>query len=355
MKKTLIIINIPLRMAFILMLLLWTTFSLNAIKPDTLFRSEEIIRMELRSDFSWIIGDRTEFQEYQDAELIYFVKGKKTVSLKVMIMIRGNFRRNPDNCEFPPLLINFKKAEVRNTVFENQEKIKLVTPCRNEEDLIDEYTIYKMYNKVTDLSLRTRLIKMTYFDTGKNKKLFEKYSFFLEDADRAASRVNASVSKMKVSTNELDRENFKKMSVFQYMMGNLDWNIEMGKNIILFRPDDASLNTCAVPYDFDFSAFVDAEYSVTSGLREDNIKSRRKYQGICFNKYELISTLDLFRKLRPSFEALINDQRELSSGARRKLISFLNGSYEEAADEDSLFQIFQNVCQDGLPASRVSN
>lgn len=333
------------RLGLILVLFTVNPLTAGAIEPDTLFRSDEVIKMELRSDFSGIIGDRTEFQEYQDAELIYFLKGRKPVSIRVMIMARGNFRRNPDNCAFPPLFINFRNGEVRKTIFENQEKIKLVTPCQDEKDLIEEYTIYKMYNRVTDMSLRARLVKMLYFDTGENRRLFERYSFFLEDPDRAALRVKAKVSSIIPDPAELDRENYKKMSVFQYMIGNIDWNIGLKKNIIILKPEDPSKQPYAVPYDFDFSAYVDAGYSVTSGTSEDITKTRRVYQGICFNQYELISTLDLYRKLRVSFESIIQNQKYLQNTDKKKLIRFLDDFYSQIDNDQLIRQVFSGTCQ----------
>ena len=47
-----------------------------------------------------------------------------------------------------------------------------------------------MYNQVTDLSFKVRLVKILYFDTGRNKPVFEKYSFFIEDKDHVAERNN---------------------------------------------------------------------------------------------------------------------------------------------------------------------
>ncbi len=169
---------------------IYITNSATAGMVDSLFRSDEIIRMELRSDFSAIQEERTENPEYHDGELIYYTPGAEPVRLSVKVMARGNFRLNPANCNFPPLFVDFKKNEVTGTVFENQNRLKLVTPCQLEEDLIDEYAIYKLYNQVTDLSLKVRLVKILYFDTGIKKKLFEKHSFFIEDKDHAAERNN---------------------------------------------------------------------------------------------------------------------------------------------------------------------
>ena len=83
-------------------------------QPDSLFRSDEIISMELRADFVALQNDRDKSPVYRDGELIYYSLKGDTVTLKVKVMVRGNFRRDPANCNFPPLLLNFKKNDVKN-------------------------------------------------------------------------------------------------------------------------------------------------------------------------------------------------------------------------------------------------
>ena len=85
-------------------------------------------------------------------------------------------------------MISFSKDDVVNTIFRGQGKLKLVTPCQNDEYLIDVYMVYKLYNRVTDLSLKVRLVKIVYYDTAEDSYIFERYSFFLEDKKHAAER-----------------------------------------------------------------------------------------------------------------------------------------------------------------------
>ncbi|MBI5008693.1 MAG: hypothetical protein HZB98_03385 [Bacteroidia bacterium] len=133
---------------FIIVAVIFSSANLIADEPDLLFMSDEVIKIELRSDFTRIIGDRTEFKEYQPAELEYQLKGGDKVILAVSIKARGNFRLNPDNCSFPPLMINFEKSNVSNTLFANQGKVKLVTPCQNEEDLLEEYMLMRLKGRI---------------------------------------------------------------------------------------------------------------------------------------------------------------------------------------------------------------
>jgi len=78
---------------------------------DTLFRSDEVVKMELRSDFKEIQKDRIEKPEPHDSELIYHNPDGSEVKLPVVVSVRGNFRKNPVNCSFPPLLLDFRKGD----------------------------------------------------------------------------------------------------------------------------------------------------------------------------------------------------------------------------------------------------
>ena len=325
--------------------LIFGSNSLMASGIDSLFISDSIITMELRSDFSNIQKDRDENPEYHEGELIYYSPEGEPVKLAVKVMVRGHFRLKPENCKFPPLLVNFKKNDVKNTIFENQDKLKLVTPCQSEEDLIDEYTIYKMYNQVTDLSLKVRLVKILYFDTGHNKMVFEKYSFFVEDKEHAAERNNVIEKDRVVTPFDLNRDNYIKLSFFQYLIGNEDWWVSSRKNIIIMQPDDSSTGLYAVPYDFDFSGFVNAEYSKPWGVPDYLLADRRVYKGICFTADELKEVFEFYRKLRPVFESIINNQDLISRYNRRQILSYIDKFYTVIDNKYLIKQNILSVCE----------
>jgi hypothetical protein len=343
-----------LRTLYFSALVLWPLVSYSQ-ELQPLFVSDEIVNIEIRSDFTKIVGDRTEFKEYQPAELLYKLKGEEKRSIKVMIKSRGNFRLNPDNCSFPPLMINFENSNTANTIFTGQKKIKLVTPCHGEEDLLEEYIVYKMYNRVTDMSFRARLARITYFDTGSDKKLFTRYSFFIEDEDKVAERVKSTVTDKEFSAVDIDRDNIKKMTVFQYMIGNIDWNISTLKNIVVMQPLNKESGPYAVPYDFDFSAFVDAKYTIPKGLADDIQSSRRVFLGLCLSPTEYNTTFDLFRKLRYSFEDEIKNQKYFSSAAKEKLLAFIALFYTVINNDTLLKQLILSRCNEqsnGLPGGK---
>jgi len=333
------------KISLITMSLLLMTNSLTAVNVDSLFQSDEIIKMELRSNFAAIQKERTKSPAYHDGELIYYTPGGDPVKLNVRIMARGNFRLNPANCNFPPLFVDFKKSEVANTIFRNQKRLKLVTPCQFEEDVIDEYTIYKLYNQVTDLSFNVRLVKILYFDTGLDKKVFEKHSFFLEEKKHVAERNNAIERDKFITPFDLNRENYQKLSVFQYIIGNKDWYVSSRKNIMILQTEDAYQGLYAVPFDFDFSGFVNAEYSKPKGVPEDLLTERRVYKGLCYTDEEFKKIFEFYRELKPEFESIINNQKLISKYTRRQILDYLYNFYTVIDKSDLFKQAFLSTCE----------
>jgi hypothetical protein len=316
-----------------------------AMKPDSLFRSDEVVHIELKSDFTAILNERTVEPVIHKGTLTYKSIDGKNVKFNVEVTSRGNFRRDPANCDFPPLLINFSKKGTKNTLFDKQDKLKLVTPCKLDRDVIQEYLVYKMYNLVTEKSLNARLVSISYFDTGKNKKLFEKYSFFIEDEDHAAKRNNAMEIKKVLTPFDLDSVIFRKMVFFQYMIGNKDWYVTSRKNIVMMQPADLSGAPYPVPYDFDFAGFVDADYTRPAGVPRKFLEARRVFKGICYNDNEINETINYFKSLRPAFESLIRNMNLLPRYSQTEKLSYIREFYSTVDDLRDIRDIVLAECE----------
>jgi hypothetical protein len=317
----------------------------HGIKPDSLFLSDEVIHIELKTDFTAILQERTIEPVDHKGILTYTGTDGKTVKLNVEVTSRGNFRRDPANCDFPPLLINFSKKGTKNTLFDKQDKLKLVTPCKFDRDVIQEYLIYKMYNLVTEKSLSARLVSISYFDTGKNKKLFEKYSFFIEDEDHAAKRNNAIEVKKMLTPFDLDSVIFRKMVFFQYMIGNKDWYVTSRKNIVMMQPAHSSGAPFPVPYDFDFAGFVDADYTRPAGVPRELLEARRVFKGTCYNESEINETIAYFKSLRPAFESLIRNMHVLPRFSQTEKLSYIREFYSAIDDGHNIRDIILAECE----------
>jgi hypothetical protein len=312
---------------------------------DTLFKSDDIIKLQLRSDFTAIRNDRAENPTYRDGELIYSTPGSEDKKLSVKIRARGIFRRDPGHCNFPPLAINFTKEEVKNTLFTNQDKLKLVTPCQDDEYVLTEYLIYKMYNLVSDQSMKVRLAKIQYIDSGNGKVIFEKYSFFIEDKDHVAERNSAFVKDKFVTPFDLESESTKKISVFQYIIGNKDWYFTTRHNLVLMQPNDTLQLPFAVPYDFDFSGMINADYTKPEGVPDEFLAKRRMYKGIRYTPEEFEEVFDFYRKLRPEFESLIQNMELISKPVRKQILAYLKSFYTVTQTKELIKKEFIDVGQ----------
>ena len=104
-------------------------------------------------------GDRTQDSEYREAMLKATDDEGMAREVDIRVRTRGNFRL--ENCQFPPLRVNFPASRVGGTVFDGQNGIKLVSHCRDraddEQNVIEEYLVYRSYNLLTDESFRVRL------------------------------------------------------------------------------------------------------------------------------------------------------------------------------------------------------
>lgn len=326
-------------------LLIIVSQAMNAKGSGRLFSSDEVISLELRTDFKSILKTMSDTPEYHEGELVYLDENNENVKLNIKVMARGNFRRNPDYCSFPPLFINFKKGEVKETLFDSQNKLKLVTPCQDEKEVIEEYLIYKLYNEVTDFSFRVRLVKVLYYDTATEKKLFERYSFFIEDKDHVAERNGAVARDTFLTPFDIDQENFKKMAFFQYIIGNRDWYVSSRKNIVIMQPEDPMLKPVAVPYDFDLSGFVDAYYSKPQGVPEHLLKDKRIYKGICYSEEEFNEIFSFYTQLKPRFESVINNTSLVSKSDKKQMLRYIDHFYTVIRNRNMIESEFLSSCE----------
>ena len=134
-----------------------------------LFQDEKPLKLVLETDMAALVSDKSDNPEYTTGRLISYLEDQKIDFYEIKVRARGKTRRLYDLCNFPPLKINFKKSEVKNTVFEGQDKLKLVIQCKDEVGfrnyLLEEYMIYKVYNQLTEQSYRVRLVEIIIKDT----------------------------------------------------------------------------------------------------------------------------------------------------------------------------------------------
>lgn len=333
--------------------LLYAQTPLTETKAARLFASDDVLAICILADFRAIQKDRGDDPSYHDATLTYAVAGQDSVQLPLKVKARGNFRRASANCNLPPLLLNFPKKKVKGTVFENQDKLKLVTRCRDEEDVEREYLVYKLYNLLTEFSFKARLVAVTYQDSTRKKSLEASFGFLIEAEDALAERhgTNLRAKKRKTTENLADHEGMATLAVFQYMIGNTDWSVPYQHNIKLLE------RTIGLPmpvaYDFDHSGIVGARYAHPAPELGIQSTRQRLYRGLNYSDELFQTVFEKFDRIKPQVYALYRENPNLRPDYVKRTLKYFDEFYETIGDADKVKSLFtkakgKNVVIKGL-------
>lgn len=310
-----------------------------------LFESDEILELTLRADFKAVFRDRGDDPQYHAATLNY-QDGQTVFDMPIRIKVRGHFRKRSSNCKYPPFFLNFSKSAIPKTsVFHDQKKTKLVTPCREDQYVIHEYLVYKLYNLITPKSFRARLVKVIYLDTVRNKSAGPYYGILLEENKQMARRnLSYIVEKEKLNPQYTQKEDFLKMAVFQYMIGNTDWSVQYQQNIKLITVDSTSL-PFTVPYDFDHAGIVRAPYARPAPELKMSATLERRYRGYCMpDMNQFTAVFEIFNQLKDDFYAVYDGNPLLSQSYQNQTLKFLSKFYETINDPKKAAQAFNYPC-----------
>ena len=303
--------------------------------PDPLFQDNETLHVTMTAPLTTLIRERPK-DDYLPGVFQYTESDGTTVKLDLEIRTRGNFRHK--NCKYPPISLNLKKSQTRGTLFDKQNKLKLVIPCdysaKYEQVVLREYLAYRILNAVTNMSFRVRLLRVSYVNTEVQGGGEVRYGFLIEHKNRLAKRYelkDLETERIKVASIQADRLNLT--SLFEFLIGNTDFSPIAGApgnecchNYVLFGNDIDPV--IAVPYDFDQSGFVDAPYATPDQRFRIRTVRQRLYRGRCANNEHVMASLHRFRDRRDSIYALVNEQEGLESRVREKLVRYIDDFYE---------------------------
>ncbi len=128
---------------------------------SSLFEDNAVFEVNLTGPLSSL------FEEENDRKDLPFVLRANDVEHSIKVRIRGKSRRRV--CSFLPLRISFAVDDTTQSIFEGQDKLKLVTHCREynsaQLDTLEEYAAYRIFNLISDVSYKVRLLHITYTDT----------------------------------------------------------------------------------------------------------------------------------------------------------------------------------------------
>ena len=309
----------------------------NEGKP--LFAAHEVIEARVEAPLKTLMKTRPE-EEYLDGSFIYLDDDGSEHGFDLKLQTRGRYRRQKSTCNFPPVRLNFRKGQVKGSLFDGQDKLKLVTHCQNrrtkyEQLVLREYLAYRILQVLTDASFSARLMHITWIDTEGAAPLV-RYGFVIEDDDDIADRMG--LEKLEsdgLSYAELEPRQANLVNVFEYLIGNTDFSLIRGPandhcchNAVPFAGADGVL---AVPYDFDFSGLVDAPYAEPNPRFKIRNVRTRIYRGRCSNNVILSQTLTHLQERKQEIYGIV-DGLAFDKKNRKQVIGYLDSFYELAAN-----------------------
>lgn len=287
--------------------------------------------------------------------------GAEPLVFNIELSARGVSRRTLGICNFPPLRLNFEGDAVRGTPMRGQNRLKLVTQCNGgaqyQQLIATEYLAYRLYNEITPMSFRVRPVNVTYRDSEGGRREERQWNYLIEHesdlARRNGDRVSLEIQAGAVRFAELDPRAASEYALFQFMIGNLDWDMVQvhgerdccHNTRLLATSAESRERIIPVPYDFDSSGLVNAPYAVPPeqfGLRSVR---QRYYRGLCRFNAEVPAAIATFQARREAINAVIAADPRLNESRRQSTQRYIDEFYEIIADPNQVERQIINRCR----------
>ncbi len=328
----------------------FASFSLAQKKPiddKKFFIDEAPIRVKLSTDIRGLMAEKKDLN-YIDGSMSFEFADSTRINSVVRIKPRGNFRK--EKCKIASLTIDFKVDS--NSQLRKLGTLKLVGGCAfssfDEQYLLKEYLAYKIYNMLTDMSFRVRLLQIEYDDNKDKIKPFSQYAFVIEDVDDMAKRNQCKEKEgVRILSNSVNREQGTILYLFQYMIGNTDWSIPFYHNMkLIVNKNDTLSIPFPVAYDFDISGLVDPPYGGPPPDLGITKLTERLYRGYPRTEDELDIAIKKYLDKEEAIYSLINNFSLLTTSNRKEMINFLKEFFTEIKNKKRVKYIFiENALQ----------
>lgn len=289
-----------------------------------------VSEITLAADFQELYARRKE--EFQvEAVLSWQNEQGEENTIDLQLELRGKNRRR--TCDYPPIRLNFDKDRLEEHGFSRiGDKLKLVAPCNMEEEsdqyVLKEYWTYRLYNQITPNSFRVQLLNIRFIDTHNSERdTLVKVGFFIESEEELAERLGGEEKDLwGAKPEQVDRPSYYHTVLFQFMIGNDDWDLSMNRNIAFIQVK-SSERPLVIPYDFDFAGLVNPTYakpnrdygatSVTDRVPIGQFDSRESLRQVC----------DEWLMLRKEVIKVYKDCTFLDNASKREMTQYLNESF----------------------------
>lgn len=315
---------------------------------EDLFGREEPLNLTIKSDFRSLRKTRSD-AEYHDALMTCMVSDSFVVSHSVRLKARGIFRR--DFCAMPPMWLNIRNSGIDINELSGIRRMKMVSECRSSAQFSDyllrEYLVYKIFNLITPYSYRVRLINLTLVDTGRDNKESHSWAFLIEPTGLMAYRLGAKVIKSDVlSMKTVNPQAMDILAMFQYMIANPDYSVTGRHNLkILAAQTSGPSGFIPVPYDFDFTGFVNANYATPNPSVDISTLRERYFVGPCRDRLSYEDAIAALQAVRDEIEATIWAFDYLDEDSRFDLIGYIESFFNTADNDRFIDRQISTTCK----------
>jgi hypothetical protein len=326
-----------------------------------LFASHEVVELTIRAPLENVFQHRDDESEEYAGVVVVHGPSAECDTVDVEIRTRGHSRLQERICSFPPLRLDFPKSGVAGTLFEGQDKLKLVTHCQDDRAEYEQYVlleslIYRVYNTLTPLSFGVRQARITYEDSGENREAITRYGFLIEHEEAVAERTGWShIVAPLVPPDVIDPENLALVGVFQYMIGNVDWSaFHAGPDASECCHNTKPIGTPVgpvfmLPYDFDLSGLVNTRYAnrlFSGNLQKMGLRNvrQRRYRGLCRSAAFWPSIFTAFNERREEIEQMFRGQEGLETDVLEEALEYIGDFYDVINDEARTRREFERHC-----------
>lgn len=310
-----------------------------SLDASPLFDDQEILNAVLTAPLTQAYREKKQQKRlWHQGQWAYTDKDGSTQRLDIAIRTRGISRRR--NCSLPPLQLNFKKKQTKSTLFDGQDKVKLVSPCKNrnreQQELILEYLAYKSLEVLTDKAFKTRLLRLSYVDSEKRKKPWTHLTFVIESEKNLAKRLNFDMVHVpKINSSELDPDHSALIELFQLMIANNDYSMIRGPankncchNMELLKPKNTDLGIYPIPYDFDSNGLVNPEYAAPPEKLPIKDVRQRYFRGRCKPVEYWHKNISHIKSRQNEIMSIFQNSTELNSRYKSKTIRYLQKYFD---------------------------
>jgi hypothetical protein len=330
---------------FFLATVLVIPLSVSAQKTDKVkfFEDESIIDATLEMDMKDLLGKKQK-ERFLPATITMNFSDGSNITEKIEASARGNMRR--ETCFMPGLKLNFRKDSTSRLY--RFKELKLSNGCNTGDEagqlVIKEFLAYKIYNLLTDKSLRVRLMKMNFKDAAGKRKPYTQFAFLIEDVDDMAKRNGMiEIEGVTFNTELTNRNQMTLVTLFEYLIGNTDWSVPAYHNVKLIGPkDDNTTRPFVVAYDFDICGFVDPPYATIDEQLQPLISTVRERlnRGFPRTMEELKEAIQIFNAKKDQIYNLVKNNEYLSAKQKSITVDYLDDFYKTINDDRQVKKIF---------------